>query len=135
MTLRIHRLRRRGRLGFSLIEVMAASAILPLGLIASFYLLGRSAQVGRDAELSLSAIAYGSQLVTQYEAMGYAGVDTGTFTVNHPSEPRIKPSTVVVAKDGTAKTATIEVTVTWNDSNQKLQTRVFNGVVSEPPPP
>ncbi|MBI5545320.1 MAG: prepilin-type N-terminal cleavage/methylation domain-containing protein [Deltaproteobacteria bacterium] len=118
--------------GFSLIEVLMASAILPTGLAGVLYLLGQTALVSRDADLSMQAAGFGSQLVEEYEAMGYEGLVAQTVT--GLTRDRLT-GTVVVLVDPVIQQTTITATVTWNDSHGRVMTREFHGLASKPPDP
>lgn len=132
--MRLSKLRKKRSRGSTLLEVMVAGALLPIGMSALLILLLRTSLLTRDTSLDLQAVQFGDGLVQEYEALGYNGLTPQTVTgLSPPSgDSRIKGKIEVTQSNtGSNPFFTIKSTVTWTDSNGQDHNRDFTGTVPQ----
>jgi Tfp pilus assembly protein PilV len=127
----------RGPRGSTLLEVLAAGAVLLIGMTGITSLLIAGLAAHREVNVALRAMNYSSSVASQYESVDYAGLTAGVLDsgVQFDEDNRRYPvvTTISAVGDGGVGAWRVEVHSTWINALQQPVDAVAVTIVSQVP--
>lgn len=100
------------RPGFTLIEVIAAVAVLAVGLVAAFALFAQGTVVNQDSKETMAAFHAAQRQIEILRGQPFSNITTGTFT---PAAPGLASPTGSITAQGGEPLKTVTVVVEWKE--------------------